>query len=160
MYTDLDRLLADERVQAVSICTPNHVHAQHGILAARAGKPVYLFVHDGEIEICGRRLTRGSAPELRRSIGFLFNVPEDQLLFPTAVEDAAFGLVRDGVDISSARARARASLDALGNPPADLETVTGLELRLVGSSEFTPRGASGPQTFELTTQLRFTNRGN
>jgi len=75
---------------------------------------VGLAPHDGEIEICGRRLTRGSAAELRRSVGFLFNVPEDQLLFPTAVEDAAFGLVRDGVDISSARARARASLDSLG----------------------------------------------
>ena len=52
------------------------------------------------------------------------------------------------------------SLDALDNPPADLETVSGLELRLVGASEFTPRGASGPQTFELTTQLRFANKGN
>jgi prepilin-type N-terminal cleavage/methylation domain-containing protein len=51
-----------------------------------------------------------------------------------------------------------ASLDALDTPPADLETVTGLEVRLVGASEFTPRGASGPQTFDLTTQLRFANR--
>lgn len=52
------------------------------------------------------------------------------------------------------------SLDALDSPPANLETVSGLELRLVGASEFTPRGASGPQTFELTTQLRFVNRDN
>jgi len=75
---------------------------------------VGLAPHEGEIEICGRRLTRGSAAELRRSVGFLFNVPEDQLLFPTAVEDASFGLVRDGVGVSSARARARACLDSLG----------------------------------------------
>jgi prepilin-type N-terminal cleavage/methylation domain-containing protein len=53
-----------------------------------------------------------------------------------------------------------ASLDALDAPPADLETVNGLELRLIGESEFTPRGASGPQAFELITQLRFANKGN
>jgi prepilin-type N-terminal cleavage/methylation domain-containing protein len=50
------------------------------------------------------------------------------------------------------------SIDALANPPADLSTVSGLELRLVGASEFTPRGSSGPQIFELATQLRFTNK--
>jgi len=52
------------------------------------------------------------------------------------------------------------SIDALDNPPADLTTVSGLELRLVGASEFIPRGASGAQTFELVTQLRFANKGN
>ena len=75
---------------------------------------VGLAPHDGEITICGRRLTRSSAGELRRSIGFLFNVPEDQLLFPTALEDAAFGLIRDGVGASEARARARETLESLG----------------------------------------------
>jgi len=52
------------------------------------------------------------------------------------------------------------SIDALDSPPGDLSTVTGLELRLVGASEFTPRGASGPQTFELVTQIRFANKDN
>lgn len=52
------------------------------------------------------------------------------------------------------------SLDALDNPPADLGTVSGIELRLVGASEFTPRGASGPQTFELAAQVRFANKNN
>lgn len=42
LYTDLDRLLADERVQIVSICTPNHVHAAQTIAAARAGKHVLI----------------------------------------------------------------------------------------------------------------------
>ncbi len=75
---------------------------------------VGLVPHDGEIEICGRRLNRGSAAELRRSVGFLFNVPEDQLLFPTALEDAAFGLVRAGIGAAEARDRARSSLESLG----------------------------------------------
>jgi predicted dehydrogenase len=37
-YDDLDALLADDRVQIVSICTPNHLHADNAIRAARAGK--------------------------------------------------------------------------------------------------------------------------
>jgi cobalt/nickel transport system ATP-binding protein len=73
-----------------------------------------LAPHDGEIRICGNRLSRRTAPALRRRIGFLGNVPEDQLLFPTALEDVAFGLVRDGLDTAAARERARASLHALG----------------------------------------------
>ncbi|MGQ9586470.1 MAG: Gfo/Idh/MocA family protein [Anaerolineae bacterium] len=41
-YTDLDKLLQDERVQLVSICTPNHVHAEQTIAAAQAGKHVLI----------------------------------------------------------------------------------------------------------------------
>jgi len=52
------------------------------------------------------------------------------------------------------------SLTALTSPPGDLSTVTGLELRLIGASEFVPRGAPRAQTFELVTQVRFANRGN
>jgi prepilin-type N-terminal cleavage/methylation domain-containing protein len=52
------------------------------------------------------------------------------------------------------------SLTALTTPPADLSTVLGLELRLVGASETTPRGASGPSTFPLVAQVQFMNRGN
>lgn len=50
------------------------------------------------------------------------------------------------------------STTALTSPPADLTTVSGLELRLVGASEFTPRGATDPQIFDLVTQVRFANR--
>jgi prepilin-type N-terminal cleavage/methylation domain-containing protein len=50
------------------------------------------------------------------------------------------------------------STTALASPPADLTTVSGLELRFVGASEFTPRGAADPQVFDLATQVRFANR--
>ena len=52
------------------------------------------------------------------------------------------------------------SFDALDDPPADLSTVSGLELRLVGASDFVPRGADRAQTFELVTQIRFANTAN
>jgi len=52
------------------------------------------------------------------------------------------------------------STTALDNPPGDLETVTGIELRLVGASQYVPRGATKAQTFELVTQARFQNKFN
>lgn len=38
IYTDLDEMLADERVDAVSITGPNHVHVEHGVKCCEAGK--------------------------------------------------------------------------------------------------------------------------
>jgi len=51
-------------------------------------------------------------------------------------------------------------LTAQNTPPATLSTVQGLELRLIGASETTPRGATGPSTFPLITQVHFMNRTN
>lgn len=75
---------------------------------------VGLVPHSGEIVVCGLRLSRRTAPELRRNVGFLFNVPEDQVLFPTVEEDVAFGLVRGGLGLGEARQRAHGCLHALG----------------------------------------------
>jgi len=52
IYTDYDELLKNERVDIVSICTPNHLHAGETVRAARAGKhmliekPVALTLDD------------------------------------------------------------------------------------------------------------------
>lgn len=40
VHTDYERLLADERIQVVSVCTPHFLHAPVSIAAARAGKHV------------------------------------------------------------------------------------------------------------------------
>src|SRR5215472_10003999 len=39
-YTDLDALLADDEIDAVEILSPTHLHKDHVIAAARAGKHV------------------------------------------------------------------------------------------------------------------------
>ncbi len=44
------------------------------------------------------------------------------------------------------------------NPPMDLSTVRGLELRLVGASERNPEGKSKPETFDLRTTVVFLNK--
>lgn len=61
--TDFDKVLADPRVEVVSICTPSGSHATLGIQAARAGKhviiekPLALRLDEADrlIETCDRR---------------------------------------------------------------------------------------------------------
>jgi cobalt/nickel transport system ATP-binding protein len=80
------------------------------LLSAAVG----LVPHEGEIRVAGERLTRATAGGIRDRIGFVFNVPEDQLLFPSVLDDVAFGLRRRGVPVPDAAARAKHALGALG----------------------------------------------
>jgi cobalt/nickel transport system ATP-binding protein len=75
---------------------------------------VGLATHAGEIEVCGIRLERRTLAEVRGRVGVLFNVPEDQLLFPRVIDDVAFGLVRRGLARDEAARRAGRSLASLG----------------------------------------------
>ncbi len=74
---------------------------------------VGLVPHQGDIEVCGIKVTRASLPQVRDQVGFLFNVPEDQLLFPRVIDDVAFGLLRRGVPAEQAAQRAKAVLHSL-----------------------------------------------
>jgi cobalt/nickel transport system ATP-binding protein len=80
------------------------------LLLALAG----LLPHRGEIEVGGLRLSARSAPEVRARLGVVWNVPEDQLLFPRVLEDVAFSLVQRGLSPAEAAGRARQQLEALG----------------------------------------------
>ncbi|MFH1267261.1 MAG: ABC transporter ATP-binding protein [Planctomycetota bacterium] len=75
---------------------------------------VGLVGHEGKIRVCGTPVGRRTAAEVREKVGFLFNVPEDQLLFPRVIGDAAFGVLRRGVERKEAYSRAAAALDGLG----------------------------------------------
>jgi cobalt/nickel transport system ATP-binding protein len=79
------------------------------LLMAAAG----LVPHEGRLSVCGLDVGPKSLAAVRAQIGFLFNVPEDQLLFPRVVDDVAFGLLRQGVGGAEARARAGEALAAL-----------------------------------------------
>jgi predicted dehydrogenase len=41
-YTDLDELLRADDIDAVSICTPHHLHVEQGVACAQAGKHVIV----------------------------------------------------------------------------------------------------------------------
>ncbi len=83
------------------------------LLAATVG----LVAHEGEIRIDGERLTPRSLAKVRERVGFVFNVPEDQLLFPKVLDDVAFGPRRRGASPAEAAMRARQALAALGLEP-------------------------------------------
>ena len=73
-----------------------------------------LASFSGEIRVSGTPLSRRTLSDVREKLGFLFNTPADQLLFPTPLEDVAFGVSRLGVPREEAESRAERMLDALG----------------------------------------------
>lgn len=75
---------------------------------------VGLVPHSGEIRVGGTILSEATLSSVRSRVGFVFNVPEDQILFPTPWEDVAFALTRKGVPRSDARARAAWMLEQVG----------------------------------------------
>lgn len=75
---------------------------------------VGLMPFVGEIEVDGIRLTRKSLKEVRQATGFLFSVPEDQILFPNVLDDVAFSLSHRGMRGEESRQRARQALGSLG----------------------------------------------
>lgn len=60
----------------------------------------------GEIFVDKIRVERRNAPLIRRKAALVFQNPDDQLFFPTVVEDVMFGLLNRGESEESARARA------------------------------------------------------
>ena len=82
------------------------------LLLATAG----LLPYQGVIEVCGIAVTRRNLDEIRGRIGFLFNVPEDQLLFPKVIDDVAFALSRQQMPRAEAAERAMAVLAARRSP--------------------------------------------
>ena len=103
-----------------------------------------LVAHDGSILIDGVELTRHTLAEARGKLGFLFNVPEDQLLFPRVIDDVAFGLLRKGVSHSDATARALEALEGLGithlaqSPPHHLSHGQSQRVALAGALVTSP----------------------
>lgn len=80
------------------------------LLSAAVG----LLAFTGEIEVCGLRLSHATARAVRDQVGFLFGVPDDQLLFPNVLDDVAFSLERRGIARKEARDRALTVMARLG----------------------------------------------
>ena len=75
---------------------------------------VGLVPHSGDLDVCGIPASRENLAKVRDHVGVLFNVPEDQLLFPKVLDDVAFALLRRGVSGPEARAKAAVVLESLG----------------------------------------------
>lgn len=69
----------------------------------------------GEVRFRGRPLRgNGEFRALRREVGFVFQQADDQILFPTVLDDVAFGPLNLGLDPEAAGRVARETLDFLG----------------------------------------------
>jgi cobalt/nickel transport system ATP-binding protein len=73
-----------------------------------------LVPFTGVVEVCGLPVTRANLRAVRDRLGYLFGVPDDQLLFPRVLDDVAFTLRRRGLDEKAALSAAQAMLDKLG----------------------------------------------
>lgn len=77
-YASLEELIADEEVQAVSICTPNYLHAEHTIAALKANKdvlcekPMAPTIEEAQLMI-----------DMQKETGRILMIGHNQRLVPT-----------------------------------------------------------------------------
>lgn len=80
------------------------------LLLAIAG----LLPFTGSIIVDGVPVVQKNLPAVRERLGLLFNVPEDQLLFPRIIDDVAFGVRQKGIPEAQAMRMAMNVLKQLG----------------------------------------------
>ncbi|NDV86675.1 ATP-binding cassette domain-containing protein [Aurantimonas aggregata] len=106
VLADLDLTLAERRI---------------GIIGANgSGKSTFarllnglVLPTNGEISVDGLD-TRAKGKEVRRRVGFVFQNPDNQIVYPTVGEDLAFGLKGRGLDKAEIAVRVGAALDRFG----------------------------------------------
>jgi cobalt/nickel transport system ATP-binding protein len=59
----------------------------------------------GSVDIGGVPVTKGTLPEIRRTVGMVFQDPDDQLFMPTVADDVGFGPVNLGLPPDDVDAR-------------------------------------------------------
>jgi cobalt/nickel transport system ATP-binding protein len=73
-----------------------------------------LLSGKGEVTVCGLRVAKDTAVEVRRRIGMVFQDSDSQLFMPTVIDDVAFGLLNSGLAAVQAVERALAALERVG----------------------------------------------
>lgn len=88
----------------------------------------YLAPTDGQVRIGDFQLTRDTVQEVRRTVGMVFQDPDDQLFMSTVFDDVAFGPLNLGLTPDEVRARVETALETVGvthlreRPPHRLST--------------------------------------
>ena len=73
-----------------------------------------LEATSGQIRIGDTLLSKGTLPDIRRTVGMVFQYPDDQLFMPTVFEDVAFGPLNLGLSGSEVDRRVTESLERVG----------------------------------------------
>jgi cobalt/nickel transport system ATP-binding protein len=74
----------------------------------------YLAPSSGEIRIGDYPLTKATLPEIRRTVGVVFQDPDDQLFMPTVYDDVAFGPLNQGLPGPEVEQRTMNALERVG----------------------------------------------
>ena len=74
----------------------------------------YLMPVRGDVRVGDFSLTRETAAAVRRSVGMVFQDPDDQLFMPTVFEDVIFGPLNLGMEAGEAEKRALQALERVG----------------------------------------------
>jgi len=74
----------------------------------------YLSATSGEVIIGDARLSKENLAEIRRTVGMVFQDPEDQLFMPTVFDDVAFGPLNMGLSPEEVERRAMDALERVG----------------------------------------------
>lgn len=74
----------------------------------------YLLPTGGEVLVGGTPVTRKTMAAVRRSVGVVFQDPDDQLFMPTVFDDIAFGPLNAGCSLDEVERRVTASLERVG----------------------------------------------
>jgi cobalt/nickel transport system ATP-binding protein len=74
----------------------------------------YLAPTSGEVRIGNLPLTKSTLPEVRRSVGMVFQEPDDQLFMPTVFDDVAFGPLNMGLPAPEVEQLVRTALERVG----------------------------------------------
>lgn len=73
-----------------------------------------LLPGSGSMNVGGTPVTRKTLPAIRRSVGMVFQNPDDQLFMPTVEEDVAFGPLNMKLPREEVERRVREALEAVG----------------------------------------------
>ena len=86
-----------------------------------AGKSTALLLTDGlllpsegTVDVGGIPVTKKTLPTIRRSVGMVFQNPDDQLFMPTVEEDVAFGPLNMQLPPEEVEKRVREALETVG----------------------------------------------
>lgn len=74
----------------------------------------YLAATSGNIRIGDSPLSKGTLPDIRRTVGMVFQEPDDQLFMPTVYDDVAFGPLNLGLPLPEVEQRVTDVLERVG----------------------------------------------
>jgi cobalt/nickel transport system ATP-binding protein len=93
-----------------------------GVIGPNGAGKTTLLLHlngiflsrNGNVEVLGKAMRKENIKGIRRSVGLVFQDPDDQLFMPTVFDDVAFGPINMGYSETEVRESVTRALDGVG----------------------------------------------